>query len=1037
MPTSHAASFSSAYNDIPSNSATPTHDAPRSGPAASSPHSFLSSFLLLNARSLNPSANSASRWKLHDLIGHVEEGREAGQVFPFIAITETWLKSYFSDAQLQIPGYSLSRCDRSKRHGGGVLLYSLSSLTASASEIFDDGTCQGLCNIYPSSKLLVAVVYRPPDASHSSFSQLLDHLKCAIDNLADSDYDIFITGDFNFPQIEWESLRILSGGTSESNLSAQCLLNFMSNFLLNQMVTVPTRGQNTLDLVLCNNDRLISDVKAVPTDISDHDMVSVLLSFNPAHIEDAQSTYLDQMNFRALDFNQADFTKLNEIFDAVNWEKLRHSCSFEEFPAKFTQTVLNVCLDNVPQKRPPSGKPKVYNALRRKKSKLKVRLSAAKCTGDPVRIKELEDAIGLVSYEIKEAVVHHLDQSEKRVVERIRTNPKYFFSYAKSFSKVKNNISTLLNSNQELATDRKELANILQQQFCSVFSDPNSSSKSIPTFKVPPLIRSDTEVVLTPESIVEAISEIKLDSAPGPDGIPAILLKRCATSLSVPIHLLWSESQSSGIVPSFYKTGFITPLFKKGSRCEASNYRPVTLTSHVVKVYERVVRKHMVHFLETNNLLTDKQHGFRSNRSCLTQMLDHFDDIFEGFTRGEDTDSIYLDYAKAFDKVDLDLLILKLKRYGFGDKLVDWIQSFLSDREQVVVLNGVRSDIAKVLSGVPQGTVLGPLLFILFINDLEQVVNSSTVSFFADDTRISKQISCYEDCMLLQDDLYKILDWSRSNNMKLHEQKFELLNHLHNGKSSLSELPFAVESLQYKVSSQEILCPVEDVRDLGVQVSNDLSWSGHIVSMVTKARSTLSWVFSVFKTRDRTVMTTLYKSLVRSTLEYCCPLWNPGKVTDIQLIEGVQRTFTSRISGLQHLNYWERLAHLKLMSLQRRRERYVILMMWKILHNIVPNCCGIEFKMTSRNGTLAVIPPLAKSSSSSNQTLYDQSFAVQGPKLWNKVPNTVKAAQSFDAFKISLSTFLALIPDNPPVSGYSCSWSNSLVDYSPTRWSDI
>ena len=418
-------------------------------------------------------------------------------------------------------------------------------------------------------------------------------------------------------------------------------------------------------------------------------------------------------------------------------------------------------------------------------------------------------------------------------------------------------------------------------------------------------------------------------------------------------------------------------------------------------------------------------------------MLDHFDDIFEGFTRGEDTDSIYLDYAKAFDKVDLDLLILKLKKYGFGNKLVDWIQSFLSDREQVVVLNGVHSDIAKVLSGVPQGAVLGPLLFILFINDLEQVVTSSTVSFFADDTRVSKQISCYEDCMLLQDDLYKILDWSRKNNMKLHEQKFELLNHLHNSKSSIYELPFVVENLRYKVSSEETLYPVENVRDLGVQVSNNLSWSRQIGSMDTKARSKLSWVFSVFKTRDRTVMTTLYKSLVRSTIEYCCPLWNPGKVTDIQLVEGFQRTFTSRISGLQHLNYWERLAHLKLMSLQRRREIHVILMMWKILHKVVPNCCDIKFKMTPRNGIIAVIPPLAKSSTLRNQTLYDRSFAVQGPKLWNKVPNTVKTAQSLDSFKISLSKFLALIPDNPPVSGYSCSWSNSLVDHTPTRWSDI
>ena len=184
-------------------------------------------------------------------------------------------------------------------------------------------------------------------------------------------------------------------------------------------------------------------------------------------------------------------------------------------------------------------------------------------------------------------------------------------------------------------------------------------------------------------------------------------------------------------------------------------------------------------------------------------------------------------------------------------------------------------------------------------------------------------------------------------------------------------------------------------------------------------------------------MTTLYKSLVRSLLEYCCPLWNLSKVAEIQLIEGVQRTFTSRVSGLKNLNYRERLSELKLMSLQRRRERYIILMMWKILHNVVPNSSDIQFKTTHRHGVVAVIPQLSRSSSLHSQSLYDGSFTVIGPKLWNKVPQTVKAAESFIKFKYSLSDFLALIPDQPPVAGYSSSWTNSLVDYSPTRWSDI
>ena len=168
--------------------------------------------------------------------------------------------------------------------------------------------------------------------------------------------------------------------------------------------------------------------------------------------------------------------------------------------------------------------------------------------------------------------------------------------------------------------------------------------------------------------------------------------------------------------------------------------------------------------------------------------------------------------------------------------------------------------------------------------------------------------------------------------------------------------------------------------------------------IVKKATSTLSWVFSVFKSRDKIVMTTLYKSLVRSLLEYCCPLWDPVKVTEIQLLEGVQRTFTCRIGGTENMNYWERLSHLKLMSLQRRRERYTILMMWKILHNVAPNCCGIRFAETARLGTRAIIPSLYWASSLSNQTRYDRPFAIRRPKLWNTVPENIRATVSFELF---------------------------------------
>ncbi|KAL5259634.1 hypothetical protein ACHWQZ_G009922 [Mnemiopsis leidyi] len=303
-----------------------------------------------------------------------------------------------------------------------------------------------------------AVTLEPPDASYSSFSKLIEKLSLALTNLTPSDYDIFITGDFNLPQINWETLQVQSGVTVDSNLSAKCLLNFMSTYLLNQVVTLPTRGDNKLDLVLCNNERLVSDVTSESTEMSDHDMVNVVLSFNPGSMEKAQASYLDEMSFRSLDFNRADFQKIDNVLQNVDWKELRESSNFEEFPAEFTKKVLTVCLENVPRKRPPIGKPKLYNSLRRKKSRLKIRLSAAESANDQTGTKELEDEIGLVMYQIKEA---HLDQGGKKAVDKIKVNPKYFYSYAKSFSKIKHSISALLNRDKKLVTDERELANLL------------------------------------------------------------------------------------------------------------------------------------------------------------------------------------------------------------------------------------------------------------------------------------------------------------------------------------------------------------------------------------------------------------------------------------------------------------------------------------------------------------------------------------------------------------------------------------------------
>ena len=434
-------------------------------------------------------------------------------------------------------------------------------------------------------------------------------------------------------------------------------------------------------------------------------------------------------------------------------------------------------------------------------------------------------------------------------------------------------------------------------------------------------------------------------------------------------------------------------------------------------------------YLETNTVLCHNQHGFRSGRSCLTQMLSHFDDVCLGLTNNFDTDAIYLDYAKAFDKVDHRLLLAKLQLYGFSSNLLKWIESFLTDRKQSVVIDGHYSCPSKIISGVPQGTVLGPILFILFINDMENCVKHSKVRFFADDTRISKQVSSEIHVRELQEDLDSVMTWSLHNNMMLHEDKFQLMVHQHHPAAPLLQMPFAIEQMTYKVSNGETLYPVEQLPDLGVVVSSDLSWSPHIYAVVSKARSVASWVLSAFKARDKVTMCTLYKSLVRSHLEYCCPLWNPSKICDIQLLEEVQRTFTSKIYGVQHLNYWDRLRKLGLMSLQRRRERYILIQMWKILHSLAPNDVDVKFNAPSRRGITAQVPTLNRNSSRLNQTRYDSMFSVIGPRLWNVLPQHLTTNTDCTVFKHLLTDYLRSFPDTPPVSGYSSANGNSILDW--------
>ena len=342
---------------------------------------------------------------------------------------------------------------------------------------------------------------------------------------------------------------------------------------------------------------------------------------------------------------------------------------------------------------------------------------------------------------------------------------------------------------------------------------------------------------------------------------------------------------------------------------------------------------------------------------------------------------------------------------------------------------------ALVKSGVPQGSVLGPLLFIIYINDLPNQISHSNIYTFADDTKLVSKIRNVQDTRSLQKDIEKIIAWTERNNMELNSSKFELVTHellQNSSKVLLDQLPFSQDYTLYKTAPDVIISPSCYVRDLGVYIDKNMDWNYHRTLIVQNAKRVSGWCLSVFHTREKTTMLTLLKSLIRPKLEFCCELWHPYLARETNKLERVQRSFTYKIAGMKHMNYWERLEELNLESLQRRREKIIVTHVWKIKNSAYPNSVNLQFKEHKRSGCIkAVIKPLPKAPLKF-QTKFDESFEVKGARLWNTLPAPLTRATDLVTFKSLLNNFLLTIPDKPPIPGYPFSNKNSLSDITTT-----
>ena len=455
---------------------------------------------------------------------------------------------------------------------------------------------------------------------------------------------------------------------------------------------------------------------------------------------------------------------------------------------------------------------------------------------------------------------------------QLRENPKGFWTLLKSQTKSSSYPTKIFFNGIEAHTPLG-IAQLLNSFFHSIFS-PIPPSVSLPQIQLEPDPNLHS-LELNESDVLKVLISLNPSKAPGPDKIPTLVLKNQANILSPSITQIFNKSLAQGKLPPSWKKANIIPIHKKGSKFQATNYRPISLLPIISKVLERCVYNKIIEYIIPK--LADQQHGFLAGRSTTSQLMTVFTRINNILDNGDQADVIYFDLSKAFDSVPHKFLIHKLKSFGIHGSLLAWLTDYLTNRFQRVIINGFESDWLPVTSGVPQGSILGPLLFLLYINDLPTVLSPETlVAIFADDTKIYRKITNPNEALALQSDINALHNWSQTWGLKFNSTKCTVL--------TIKRRDHAYQH-PYTMDNQP-LARTNDMTDLGININSKLRWNNHIDNITSKATQQLWLIKRTLGYSAPTIAkTAAYTSLVRSILEYSTLIWNPTTKDNVILLE--------------------------------------------------------------------------------------------------------------------------------------------------------
>jgi len=843
-------------------------------------------------------------------------------------------------------------------------------------------------------KIFLVLSYCHPNLTSDEFdayTNSLEHIyKCI---RKENPAVTILTGDFN-------ARSPLFCDHDIENKEGRTFNNFLLTNNLEELINEPTHirdngSQSCIDLLCTDQAYLFTKTGVYPSldSHSKHNIIHGTLNFN-IHCPPPYKR-------KIWDYSAAPNELIKEKLKNTNWFDLFYKLNVNEMSIIFSDVIMDIFCNHIPNKiitcndrDAPWITLKLKTAIKRNSRVYRKWVKRGRNSADYNRVLEIQKYTNRL---IKDAKHTYFEKLGEKLSDP-RTGHKHFWTAFKRISNKKKttNIPPIFDNNTFISNISQK-ANMFNDYFaeqCEILD--NGSILPELKYNTNAFI-SDIEIPLN--RIISIINKMDPNKGGGYDGISISMLQICASEVAVPLQMIFQKSITTGLFPDIWKYANVQPIHKKSNRQDKSNYRPISLLPICGKLLEKVVFDEVYSYLNSHNLLSKNQSGFRPGDSTIYQLISITSKIYESFENYDETRAVFLDISKAFDKVWHDGVVHKLKCNGISGNLLNFFENYLKNRHQRVILNGTESNWRKINSGVPQGSVLGPLLFLVYINDLTDDI-SSQMRLFADDSSMFTRVNGIDVTQeKLIEDLEAVSNWAYQWKMvfnpNLNKQAIEVVFSVKKDKGIHPDLSLNGIPVEKK----------DFMKHLGFYLDSRLCFSKHIKEAVLKAKKGLSLLKYLSKYVSRKVLDLSYKLYVRPHLDYGDVIYHNQRMDLMKLIEQVQYSAALIVSGCWKGSNRERLyEELGWESLSDRRWCRRLCMFYKIkkgfapayLSEHIPNYIEPNIELRNRNERTLF----------SRTDRYSNSFFPYCINNWNKLDATIKALPSLSLFKKHLNTYI-------------------------------